>query len=251
MAKRRRGRGEGGHSGSGGRARKVRCPKCGLKVPEDKLEGHLMEVHGPLSAILSEQRSELAIPVTVVAIIVVFALMMSMDTPEGEENPPPPTSNWLDSYKPEHKTGSSKNDWWTAYPDINPAPGSPVDHPSWVEDVLDDGPLIILDHSEGCAPCVAQTGDIEAVMKYYQGQITYLDLLSGGDDQRAFDAFDAYDPNGDPPYIPLTIVITRVKDESGTRIVWHSTEGATGQDWIVGYIQDAIYYFQESQGGEY
>ena len=248
MAKRKR-----THRGRGlrkdeGSVHKVRCPKCGLKVPGDELEGHLKDVHGSLSATLSERRRDLAILATLVAILVLVAYVMMTTPSEDEDPPPPPPSNWLDSYKPEHKTGSSKNDWWTAYPGINPASGSPVDHPSWVKDILDNGPLIILDHSEDCAPCVAQTGDIEAIMKNYQGQITYLDLLSSGDDPRAFEAFDAYDPNGDPPYIPLTIIITRVKDGSGTRIVWHSTEGATGQDWIEGYVKDAIYYYDKSQG---
>lgn len=231
------------------RVPKRRCPKCGLKVPEDELEGHLKDVHGTLSAVLSKHWRGLAVLAAVVAIIVAIALAMSMVPPEKEENPPPPPSNWLDSYEPAHNVGTLKNDWWTAYPDINPASGSPVDHPAWVEDALDDGPLIILDHSEGCAPCVAQTRDIEAVMRNYQGHIAYLDILADGSDQRAYDAFDAYDPNGDPSYIPLTVIVTRVRDGGGTKVVWHSTEGATGQDWIEGYVRDAIFYYQKSQGG--
>lgn len=248
MAKRRPTNRERGRRKIESRAHSIICPKCGQKVPDAELEWHLSEVHGSLSVFLSERKRDLVILMAIVAILVIVAYIMTTMPFEDENPPSSPSSNWLDSYKPEHKTGSSENDWWTAYPDINPAPGSPVDHPSWVEDILDDGPLIILDHSEGCAPCVAQTGDIEAIKKNYQGQITYLDLLSSGDDPRAFEAFNAYDPNGDPPYIPLTIIITRVKDGSGTRIVWHSTEGATGQDWIEGYVKDAIYYYDESQG---
>jgi len=249
VAKRRGRRNKGDRDGSVRRARKVRCPKCGLKVPEDGLEAHIKDVHRSLSAFLSGHRRDLAILAAVVVMFVVVALVMSMDDDGAGEDPPPPPSNWLDAYEPAHRVGTLKNDWWTAYPDIHPAPGSPVDHPSWVGDALDDGPLIILDHSEGCAPCVAQTRDIEAVMREYQGQITYLDILAGGSDQRASDAFDAYDPNGDPPYIPLTVIVTRVRDGDGTRDVWHLTEGATGQDWIEGYVRDAIYYFRESQGG--
>ena len=249
MAKRKQARMGRGHRRVDGRVHRVRCPKCGLKVPEGELEGHLKEVHGSLSAIFSEHRRNLAILTAVVAMLLVVAYVMSTAPSEEEEDPrPPPPSNWLDSYTPEHRVGTLKNDWWTAYPDINPASGSPVDHPSWVEDALNDGPLIILDHSEGCAPCVAQTGDIEAVMRNFQGDIVYLDILADGSDQRAYDAFDAYDPNGDPQYIPLTVIVTRIKDEDGTRIVWHSNEGATGQDWIEGYVKDAIYYFHMSRG---
>jgi hypothetical protein len=248
MAKRKRAvRGQGNRRVDR-RVQKVRCPKCGLKVPEGELEGHLKGVHGSLLAIFSEHRRNLAFLTAVVAMLVVVAYVMST-TPSEEEDPlPSPPSNWLDSYTPEHKVGTLKNDWWTVYPNINPTSGSPVDHPSWVEDALNDGPLIILDHSEDCAPCVAQTRDIEALMRDYQGQITYFDILADGSDQRAYDAFDAYDPNGDPPYIPLTVIVTRVKDVDGTRIVWHSSEGATGKDWIEGYVKDSIYHFHKSQG---
>jgi hypothetical protein len=249
MAKRKQAR-----TGRGGRrvkerVQKVSCPKCGRKVPEDELEAHQKDVHGSFLTVLSEHRRELAILSTLVVIIVVVTLAMSMDDDGEEEGPPPPPPNWQDTYEPVHEVGMLKNDWWTVYPDINPASGSPVDHPTWVGDALDDGPLIILDHSEGCVPCVEQTRDIEAVMEAYQGQITYLDILADGSDQRAYEAFDAYDPNGDPQYIPLTVIVTYVNDGSGKRVVWHSTEGATGKAWIEGYVRDAIYYYQESQEG--
>lgn len=247
MVKRKQARRGRGPSTVKRRVHNVRCPKCGLKVPRGELNGHIKDAHGSLPAVLSGHGRNLAILTIVIAMLAVIAYAMSIAPSEEEEQLPPPPSNWLDSYKPEHKVGALKNDWWTAYPDINPAPGSPVDHPSWVEDILDDGPLIILDHSEGCAPCVAQTRDIEAVMKNFQGQITYLDILADGSDQRAYDAFDTYDPNGDPQYIPLTVIVSRVKDGDGTRIIWHSNEGATGQDWIEGYVRDAIYYYNESQ----
>ena len=248
MVKRRHGRKGQGHHRVDRNVHRVKCPKCDLKVPEDELEGHLRGAHGSLWSTFSEHRRNLTILTALVAMFVVVAYAISVTHPEKLNQPPPLPSHWLDSYAPEHRVGAVKDDWWTAYPDINPASGSPVYHPSWVEDALDDGPLIILDHSEGCAPCVAQTRDIEAVMKGYQGQITYLDILADGSDQRAYDAFDAYDPNGDPQYIPLTVIVTRIRDGSGTRTVWHSTEGATGQDWIEGYVKDAAYYYRESQG---
>ena len=248
MAKRKHGRKGRGHRQADRNVLRVKCPKCGLKVAEGDLMGHLKEVHGSLWSTFSEHRRSLTILMALVTMLVVVAYAMNITNLEKVNQPTPLPSNWLDSYTPEHRVGTLKNDWWTAYPDINPASGSPVDHPSWVEDALNDGPLIILDHSEGCAPCVAQTGDIEAVMRNFQGDIVYLDILADGSDQRAYDAFDAYDPNGDPQYIPLTVIVTRIEDEDGTRIVWHSNEGATGQDWIEGYVKDAIYYFHMSRG---
>ena len=241
MAKRRR----MGRSRPEGKAPKVRCPKCNEEVAENELDGHLRGSHGFLSVILSQKRRDLAILSAVVAIVVVFALLVYM-SPTTEETRPPPSTNWLDDYQPEHAIGSGRNDWWVVYPEVNPNPGQTVTHPTWVMDALQDGPLIILDHSEGCAPCVQQTADFKAVLKDYHGQITYIDLLADGNDQRAYDAFDAYDANGDPPYIPLTIVVTQVNEGDGTKIIWQSTEGATGQDWLHGYVQDAIYYYEKN-----
>ncbi len=131
---------------------------------------------------------------------------------------------------------------------MSPDAGTPVEHPSWVVERLTSGPVIILDHSTGCAPCEAQTRDIDAVLARYPGQVTYLDVLADGSDQRAYDAFEAYDVNGGQHYIPLTVIVTRVADGSSSRIVWHSTEGATGAEWLDLYIRDAIYYHSKSPG---
>jgi len=115
-------------------------------------------------------------------------------------------------------------------------------HPTWVLDLLDDGPLIILTHSQGCAPCINQGNDVKAVMDVHGARITYLDLLTGGTDQRAADTFIAYDANGGQNYIPLTIILSKVSTSEGTKIIWHSTEGATGAQWVESYVKDAIYY---------
>ena len=66
-------------------------------------------------------------------------------------------------------------------------------------------------------------------------------------DARAAEAFQVYDPNGSPNYIPLTIIVTLVEDSGGNvRIGWHGNEGATGSQWLMKYVQDAIYYYQEN-----
>jgi len=242
MAKRRK----GGTSRTDKRAGTIRCPKCGVKVARNELDDHDKRSHGPLSAFMSGHRRDLAILSTVVVVLAIVAAVVHF-TPDTEEAPPPPLPpGWPDGYQPVHSIGDLKNDWWEDYPAINPDPGGSVSHPAWVTDALRDGPVIILDHSEGCAPCVQQTADVTAVLADYQGRITFIDLLADGSDQRAYDAFDAYDANGDPPYIPLTIIVTRLDGGDGTRIIWHSAEGATGKDWLHDYIKDAVHYYNTS-----
>ena len=228
------------------RMNKVRCPKCRARLNEDELDDHLRAVHGSLTAKIAENKRLLAYLVFLATVLTVAYFMISAGSPEEEAPLPPPPVNWLETYEPAHTVGSLKDDWWTTYPDIHPESGAPVTHLDWVMDKLEDGPVIILDHSVGCAPCVQQTGDINAVLSAFPGQISYYDLLADGSDKRAYDVFDVYDANGDPPYIPLTVIITRVKDGDSTKIVWHSTEGATGMDWIEGYVKDAIYYHSKS-----
>ena len=79
-------------------------------------------------------------------------------------------------------------------------------------------------------------------MNEYGNDIQFIDLLSGSDPE-AMEAFDIYDANGSPNYIPLTIIVTLIEDSSGNvRIGWHSNEGATGGEWLTNYVKDAIYY---------
>jgi hypothetical protein len=174
--------------------------------------------------------------------VAVTAYFLATLPRDDEGTPQPSNGDWLASYSPAQGLGTAEADWWTVQPEMSPSSGLDVVHPAWVTDLLDDGPLIILTHSQGCAPCIEQGNDVKAVMDVHGTRITYLDLLTGGSDQRANDTFDAYDANGDPHYIPLTIVLTKAMTPDGTKIVWHATEGATGAQWIESYVKDAIYY---------
>lgn len=185
---------------------------------------------------------DLALIVIAVLAVAVTAYFLATLPHDDGGAPPPPNGDWLATYSPAQGLGTAEDDWWTVQPELSPSSGSDVVHPAWVTDLLDDGPLIILTHSQGCAPCIDQGNDVKAVMDVHGTRITYLDLLTGGSDKRANDTFDAYDANGDPHYIPLTIVLTKAVTPEGTKIVWHATEGATGAQWIESYVKDAIYY---------
>ncbi len=190
----------------------------------------------------SRRRVDLILIAIAIVAVAATAYFLATLPSDDEGNPPPSDGDWLASYSPANGHGTAEADWWTVLPEINPNSGQAVDHPTWVTDLLEDGPLIILTHSTGCAPCIDQGNDVRAVMDVHGSRITYLDLLSDGTDQRAYDTFDAYDANGGQSYIPLTIVLTKMRTSDGTRIVWHATEGATGAAWIESYVKDAIYY---------
>ncbi|MFO7618462.1 MAG: Ig-like domain-containing protein [Thermoplasmata archaeon] len=112
-------------------------------------------------------------------------------------------------------------------------------HPSWAASAVQAKPVLIFTHSEGCAPCVTQTGINENVYTKYQNHITYYDLLSGTDEPQATDTFGAYDPDGAPHYVPLTTVLTIGPNNA---IIWHSWEGVVDEATLSSWIDDAIAY---------
>lgn len=140
-----------------------------------------------------------------------------------------------------HAIGSGDADYWTVNPTGHAMAGQFVAHPSWVGAECTDRVLLILDHSEGCMPCVQQTADIKSIMTeqaYSQG-VEYVDLLSTGTDPRAQECFAVYDPDGTEHYIPLTIIVVKHKDG---RYLWHSWEGVTGKDNLKTWLDDAMTY---------
>jgi len=222
MAK-RRGGGRGGRSGTRRREHRDGVARKSMTRPSGRW----------LDLVL------VAIAVVAVAVTAYFLATLPQD--DGGTRPPS-NGDWLASYSPAQGLGTAEDDWWTVQPEMSPSSGLDVVHPAWVTDLLDDGPLIILTHSQGCTPCINQGNDVKSVMDVHGTRIAYLDLLTGGSDQRANDTFDAYDAKGDPHYIPLTIVLTKAMTPEGAKIVWHSIEGATGAQWIESYVKDAIYY---------
>ncbi|MGM0510737.1 MAG: hypothetical protein ACQESD_06385 [Thermoplasmatota archaeon] len=243
----------------------VRCPVCTARVKSDNIEGHLEKVHDEKLEIKGKPK-EKSFPYIflVVAVVVILAIasagyvfFMNTSDDANDTNTTPDDNQdtggeWWESYQPRYDVGSGEDDWWIDYPEINPETGSSVEHPQWVLDSLQEKPVVIFTHSEGCAPCVEQQEDIGPIMDEYGAEVRYYDLMADGSDLKAFDVFDSYDSNGGQSYIPLTAVVTLEEHNGDVEVVWHSTEGATGEDWIRDYMKDAIYYHQmnlEAWGG--
>lgn len=112
-------------------------------------------------------------------------------------------------------------------------------HPAWVAAAVQTKPLLILTHSTGCAPCDAMMAICEPLSVEYAGQFAYYNITSGTDEPEATDCFAAYDPDGEPHYVPLTTIVTKGPDGS---ILWHSWEGAFDEAMLVSWIDDAISY---------
>lgn len=141
--------------------------------------------------------------------------------------------------------GAGSGDFWTVYPDSHPSSGQTVAHPDWVVDALGQGALLVFAHSEGCYPCVQQTGICESAYHSHP-DLLYFDLLSGTDEPDASEAFAAYDPNDGVHYVPLTIVITKAMDGPGNEVIaWHSWEGVVDLTTLTSWIEDAQSYYAE------
>jgi thiol-disulfide isomerase/thioredoxin len=149
-----------------------------------------------------------------------------------------------------YKVGSGDKNWWTAYPSQHTDKGSQVKHPDWVLDALKEKPIIILVHSTNCKPCKAQMGYLKEVMKNYDGELNYFDIVADGTDIRSDEVLNAYDPTGPIDgihYVPTTVILTLAKGSDGkVDIVWHSAEDATSKEWIDAYISDAINYYGQN-----
>jgi DNA-directed RNA polymerase subunit RPC12/RpoP len=240
----------------------IRCPHCSKRIKSKNLARHTKRVHH--KELYIERPSSYMNAKTISVVIIILILVVSAmgyvlfiapenePTGNGQNNnhsnkPNNNETEWWVSYNPEYSKGSGDDDWWINYPNQHPDSGSAVSHLDWVLDSLQDKPVVILDHSEGCIPCIQQQEDMDKVLEVYGEEVIYYDLLADGSDPRAYEAFDTYDPNGEPNYIPLTIMVTKIKDSNGNvKIAWHSAEGATGEDWIRSYMKDSIYYHHKS-----
>lgn len=140
----------------------------------------------------------------------------------------------------EHSTGSGSDDWWTVYPDQSSGAGGQVVHPDWVIEALEEGPVLIYVHKE-CDYCLPQTEAVRKIADEFAGSITFYEINADSEDPRAEEAMQAYDPDGGVMYVPLTAIVTKSPDSSGAvGPVWHSTDKVTGEDWIRGYLEDAL-----------
>lgn len=147
----------------------------------------------------------------------------------------------------EYSVGSGSEDWWTVYPDQHDDAGSEVDHPQWILDLLADRPVLILDHSTNCEPCLDQESYVEAVMEDYGDEVAYENLITGVGNSRADMLFDIYDPNGVKATMPLTVLLTLVEDDGEVVVGWHSMEDtAGGEELVRALVEDAIDYYDEN-----
>ncbi|HPS91002.1 MAG TPA: thioredoxin family protein [Methanothrix sp.] len=146
----------------------------------------------------------------------------------------------------EYPVGSANDDWWTAYPDQSPAAGGDVNHPSWVMDALASRPVIIYVH-KSCSYCAPQTLAVQNITSEFNGRITFFEIGAEGNDSRSEEALQAYDPNGEKAYVPLTVVVTLAMNSEGEAVpVWHSTDEVTGDGWIKKYVEDAIAQYDDN-----
>jgi len=140
----------------------------------------------------------------------------------------------------EYSVGSGNDDWWTTYPDQSTGTGGIVNHPSWVLDALKSKPVLIYVH-KSCSYCAPQTAAVQNITDEFNGQITVFNIGAEGSDPRSEEVLQAYDPNGNTMYVPLTVVLTLATDSEGKVVpAWHSTDQVTGDDWIRDYVEDAI-----------
>jgi len=162
------------------------------------------------------------------------------------------TEDW-NSYSPAHTLGSGDDDWWTVYPDQNENSGSDVEHPPWVEDALEEKPVLILVHSNDCRPCLIQIPRINNAVESYGLNLSYFDVLAEGSGfQKALDVLYIYNPAGgdEQQYVPTTIFVTLIKNSDGeVEIAWHSQTDAMSDDEINSYVEDAIYYYKQNAAG--
>ena len=135
--------------------------------------------------------------------------------------------------------GTGDDNFWTVNPADHTSPGATVNHPQWVRTAVENKVLVILTHSEGCAPCITMTEIFNKVKAKYGSQLAYYDLLSGTNEPQATETFAAYDPNGEPHYIPLPIIISK---GPGSEIIWHSWEGVVYEYEFESWIDDALSY---------
>ncbi|HWQ20362.1 MAG TPA: thioredoxin family protein [Methanotrichaceae archaeon] len=162
----------------------------------------------------------------------------------------------VSGYEPAHALGLGKGDWWIRYPDQNVDADKSVGHPLWVLNALKSGPVLILDHTKYCRPCVKLQADVKKVMANISSIMTYYDLDAEGSDRRAQDILDIYSPTGTSENrVPLMVVLTLIRDGNGqVRVAWHSNSGLPvdshgndlGEVAVNSYLQDAIYYHSQN-----
>jgi len=146
-----------------------------------------------------------------------------------------------------YSVGSGNDNWWVTYPAQSTGSGIEVNHPQWVLDALGTKPVLVYVH-KSCSYCKPQTDALAEVVKEDGDKFIYFDLSADGNDNRAEEALQAYDPTGGVTYVPMTVIVTLAPNSEGKiEPVWHSSEDVTGKEWIENYVGDAISYYNENR----
>jgi len=145
-----------------------------------------------------------------------------------------------------YDVGASADDWWIEYPDQSPQAGTPVDHPRWLLQALEDKPILAYVHLQ-CDYCAPQQAAVDAALGDFGSDYAYYEIKGDGSDSRAVD-FLRYDPNGGSAVVPLTVILTLVPGPDGVRVGWHSSEEITGEEWLISYMGDGLRYYEENSG---
>ena len=178
--------------------------------------------------------------IVLLLLFIVSVVGLSGCTSDNSNNP-----SWLENYVPIHSVGSGVDDFWVAFPEVNPNAGQPVNHTSWVLEALEQKSYVFVVHKTGCVSCQPQADRINAIgNKYWEDLISNdLDLTLGGTaEQKGYEAF-LYDPNDAEAYIALTGLFTLVNVNGQTTYGWHSWEGDVADAEMETWIKDAIYYY--------
>ena len=170
----------------------------------------------------------------------------SIDITPDDETPVDQNYDWLKSYSPIYEIGSGDGDWWINYPAQHPESSASIEHPQWVLDEISERPVIMLVHSQ-CEGCAQQTREVPEIVEQYADRIKFFDIDIYDNSENydiSTEIFDTYDPNEEAATIPITVLVSTIKDEDGNDvIIWHSAEGNTGKNWIESYVRDSIYYY--------
>lgn len=145
--------------------------------------------------------------------------------------------------------GPDSQGWWIGYPDHHSRAGSPVDHPSWALEPLEEKPVLILVHTANCPACKRQEAGVKKVLRDLGDGVVYVDVMADSDHQKAWDGLVIYDPTGNPRLVPLTVYLTLVPGPEGAQVAWQSAVGYQGEGWIRSRLDDAIRLHARGSGG--
>ncbi len=251
----------------------VVCPECKTKLKKENIEAHLKHVHDKKIEdvdessikVLPKKGKKQKKPMnfsfgTIAVILIIFVVIvaaaffvLSGPSDESNNNSIPDDNNnnqntgaWLDDYTPVHSLGTGDNGFWIDHP----IEGS-ITHPQWVIDSLQNGCVVFVVHRMYCTYCAPQADRVIALAEKYEHDnlVFYdLDIDQGGDlETKGYDSL-RYDPNGDPHYIALTVIITLIEKDGNIEHAWHAWEGDMEESEIEDWMKDAMYYHHINSG---